>query len=455
VTIDNLPDLVLLGIFDFYMGEDPDDEGIEAWHTLVHVCRNWRNVVFGSPRRLNLQLYCTARTPVKQTLDVWPLLPIVVKVYTIDKWDNGNIIAALEHHDRISELVIFDIPSSETERALAALQKPFPALTYLQFEFETELAPVLPASFLGGSAPALQSLFLERIPFPGLPKLLLSATHLVDLDIVRIPRSGYISPEAMVTGLSGLTRLESLGIGFESPRSRTDQRTRHLPPPTRTLLPVLTLLWFKGVSEYLEDLVAPIDAPRLDKLHITFFYQQTFHSPQLTQFISRTPKFKAQDEAHVTFSSDGGLVVLPRTVTYDRVLELRILCWEPDWQLSSVTQICSLAFLGALMRTVERLCIRSHCYWRDDVENSQWLELFRPYTAVKVLYIPKKLVPRIVPALKELVGVRVTKVLPALQSLFFGGPALSGPVREAMGQFVAAREIVGHPVVFSPWKGEY
>ncbi|KAH9991426.1 hypothetical protein BJV77DRAFT_529009 [Russula vinacea] len=75
VTIDNLPDLVLLGIFDFYMGEDPDDEGIEAWHTLVHVCRNWRNVVFGSPRRLNLQLYCTARTPVKQTLDVWPLFP--------------------------------------------------------------------------------------------------------------------------------------------------------------------------------------------------------------------------------------------------------------------------------------------------------------------------------------------------------------------------------------------
>ena len=132
-----LPDVVLLEIFDFYMDEEPDDEELEAWHTLVHVCRSWRSVVFGSPRRLNLQLYCTHRTPVRQTLDVWPLLPIVIKVYSVDRWDNGSILAALEHNDRISELVMFDIPSSETEKALAALQQPFPALTYLQFQFET------------------------------------------------------------------------------------------------------------------------------------------------------------------------------------------------------------------------------------------------------------------------------------------------------------------------------
>jgi hypothetical protein len=452
-----LPDDVLLDIFDFYMDGEQDDEDIEAWHTLVHVCRNWRNVVFGSPRRLNLQLLCTSGTPVRQTLDVWPLLPIVVKVYSTDKWDNGNTLAALEHNDRVSQLVIFDVPSLETEKALAVLQKPFPALTYLQFEFKTESVPVLPASFLGGFAPALRSFFLERIPFPGLPKLLLSATQLVDLDIQSIPHSGYISPEAMVTSLSVLTRLESLAIGFESPWSRPDRKTRRLPPPTRTLLPVLTQLWFKGVSEYLEDLVAPVDTPQLDKLHVTLFYQRTLHSPQLTQFISRTPKFKAQDEAHVTFSSDDVMVTLPRTVTFDGALELRILAYEPDWQLSSVTQACGSSFSQALIRTVEHLYIRSHssCYWRDDlIENSDWLELFRPFTAVKVLYIPSRFTPCIVAALKELVGVRVTEVLPALRSLFFGGQFLWGPDQEAMGQFIAARQVAGHPVAVSPWKEE-
>jgi len=74
VTIDMLPDIALLEIFDFYM----HGAWTEAWQMLVHVCRKWRDVVFGSPRRLNLLLSCTARKPVKAMLDVWPLFPIVV-----------------------------------------------------------------------------------------------------------------------------------------------------------------------------------------------------------------------------------------------------------------------------------------------------------------------------------------------------------------------------------------
>jgi hypothetical protein len=51
LTIDILPDDALLEIFDFYLGET---EWTNRWHILVHVCRRWRLVVFGSPRRLNL-----------------------------------------------------------------------------------------------------------------------------------------------------------------------------------------------------------------------------------------------------------------------------------------------------------------------------------------------------------------------------------------------------------------
>jgi hypothetical protein len=300
---------------------------INAWHTLVHVCRKWRNVVFGSPRRLDLRLRCTSSTPVKEMLDVWPLFPIVIRdpSYQISCVD--NIVAALGHNNRICELGLSYIPSSQFEKVLAAMQQPFPALTYLELQ-PAETAGVVPRSFLGGSAPRLQSLLLYRIPFPGLPKLLLSTTRLVHLYPWRIPDSGYISPEAMVTCLSVLTSLENLIMEFESPRCRPDRKTQHPPPPTRTILPILTESRFEGVGEYLEDLVAQIDAPLLDNLTITFFHQLIFDTPELTQFISRTLYFTAHDEVHVVFSD------LHVSVTaFDGDLELKISCNQSDWQL--------------------------------------------------------------------------------------------------------------------------
>jgi hypothetical protein len=179
------------------------------------------------------------------------------------------------------------------DKFLEAMRQPFPALAHLAFHYRGETVPVVPASFLGGSAPQLQTLELYRIPFPGLPNLLLSATHLVQLHLHLIPHSGYFSPEAMVTALAVLTSLESLTIGFKSPRSLPDQKTRRPPPPTRTLLPALKHLCFHGVSEYLDVLVARIDAPLLDELKIFFFHQLIFDTPRLTQFINRIPKFKA------------------------------------------------------------------------------------------------------------------------------------------------------------------
>ncbi|KAI0249327.1 hypothetical protein BJV78DRAFT_1362967, partial [Lactifluus subvellereus] len=162
------------------------------------------------------------------------------------------------------------------------MQEPFPALTLLQLR-TCETAPALPDMFLGGSAPRLQVLDLRGIPFPGLPRLLLSASDLSDLTLLGIPHTGYISPEALVEGLSALTRLTRFSIGFESPASRPDQRP---PPLTRVILPALEDLRFRGVSEYLEDLVARIDAPRLDFLHISFVNRIIFSIQQLP-FIGR------------------------------------------------------------------------------------------------------------------------------------------------------------------------
>jgi hypothetical protein len=158
----------------------PDDvlkSLIEGWQTLAHVCHRWRSVVFGSPRRLNLRLVCTWETPARETLDVWPSLPLLIQDSNYPTEDVDNLIA-VERSDRVVRIHLDDVYGSELENVLAAMQVPFPELTGLALG-SGGMVSVLPDSFLGGSAPRLQFLTLNRLPFPGLSKLLLSATHLV------------------------------------------------------------------------------------------------------------------------------------------------------------------------------------------------------------------------------------------------------------------------------------
>jgi len=196
----------------------------------------------------------------------------------------------------------------------------------------------------------------------------------------------------------------------------------------------------------LEDIVARVDAPLLEHLSITFFYQLILHTPHLAHFITRTPNIKAHNEAHVIFLHDAVQVVLG---SMQRVI-LRTACRASDWQLSFVAQICSssLSLIIPLLKNLF-ICegIDSQSHWQEDIENSQWLELFDPFTAVKNLYLSEGVVPRIAPSLQELVGGRVTGVLPALESLFLEEPHSSGPVdeshisnpvQEAIVMFVAA-----------------
>jgi hypothetical protein len=304
IRIDVLPDNVLLEIFDFYIIMDSPyggKSGIEAWQSLVHVCRRWRNLVLGSPRRLNLRLYCTPKTPTKDTLDVWPALPIIVEGgMTLS--GTGNVIAALGQSNRICRVHLWYVEGRQLQEVMAAMQVPFPELTYLDLFSVAETLPVIPDSFLGGSVPRLQYVSLEGIPCPGLPKVLLSANRLVTLWLSNIPHSGYISPEAMVVLLSALSSLGKLCIDFQSP---TYTESRSLPPPKRSVLPALTGLYFKGVAEYLDELVSRIDTPQLREMRITFFDQNQieFDCPRLTQFINRTPTLvlRSRVRAHVQF----------------------------------------------------------------------------------------------------------------------------------------------------------
>ena len=451
VTIDILPELALLEIFYFFIR----GPRTRPWCTLVHVCRKWRSLVFGSPHRLDLKLYCGVTTPVRATLDAWPPLPISIFALRPEKWVEDNIIAALEHNDRISEVILSHIPSLDFQKVLAEMQKPFPALTVLALRGRDETEPVFPASFLGGAAPRLRTLILGCIPFPGLPNLILSASHLVHLRLAGIPDSGHFPFETMVTCLSVLTRLELLHIEFKYAENRPYRKSRPPDLRTRIFLRVLTELRFNGVSDYLDDLVARIDAPLLDKLGMTFFH--ILDTSQLSEFICRTPKFNAIDEAYIVFSSYQVLVTFPQPA--DGKLYSTIRRSLSHRHLFLLAQVCCSCFPQALISSVERLYIRNdtiacHSPWQEDIESSQWLELLHLFTAVKDLYISREFVPRIAPTLQELVGERVAEVLPALQNLFLEETLPSEPVQEGIRQFVHARQLYNHPVNVSRWEGK-
>jgi hypothetical protein len=366
-----LPDDVLIDIFDCLLRK----EGTQEWMTLAQVCRLWRSVVFQSPLRLNLRLVCTPKTRARDTLDIWPHLPLIIRLFGDETTDVDNIVAALEHNDRVCQIDLNYWLSPERESVMdsAAMQKPFPELTHLHLGMyeDNESRPILPDSFLGGTAPRLRSLHCRRLPFPGLPKLLLSATHLVKLHLYDIPRSGYIPPEAMATTLSALTSLESLALNFRDPPPRPALGSRRPPPPTRFILPRLTRIQFKGASEYLEEILARIDAPRLNRLEITFFNQIVFDTPQLFQFTSRTPTLRAPKKGHITFDFMGIDVRFSSETSDYRGLSVRILCTVSEWQLSCLEQVCTSSLPP--VSTLEDLYIvegypRPH--WQDDVENT-------------------------------------------------------------------------------------
>ena len=360
-----------------------------------------------------------------ELIDIWPPLPIIIR--------NGDYFplpedydfdAAIVHRDRVCEIKL-DITSSQLQRLASAMQEQFPALFHLRLDLDllsSRSSPAVPDGFLGGSAPRLKYLWLRSIPFPALPKLLLSATELIQLSLVDLPHTGYISPEGIVTALAVLTNLESLTIEFASPLSYPSRGSRRSLPPTCTVLPSLTSFKFQGVSEYLEEFVSRIDAPVLDFTWITFFHQLIFDIPLLGEFMKRTTRFKAPNEAHLNFDDSGVLVkFLPRTGAFGEGSMLRILCRDLEWQLSSLVQLITSFFPS--IYTVEQLYIGTihilPSQWQDEIENVQWLEVFHPFTSVKHFYVSKEFVQCVAPALKEVVGERVTDVLPALESLFF------------------------------------
>ncbi|KAI0298238.1 hypothetical protein BC826DRAFT_1174170 [Russula brevipes] len=348
-TIDKLTDDALLEIFDVYLEEN---RIIDEWHTLVHVCRRWRNIVFASPHRLDLQVLCRGNRPVRATLDIWPVLPLEFRYHwagTRNLPDKDDVIAALEHRDRVRKISLSPAPNPVWEAVIVAMQVPFPELTYLSLwsGLGDRSVPALPDLFLGGSAPRLQSVSVAGIPFPGVHNLLLSASDLVDLEL--------------------------------------------------------------GMADYSEHLLARIDTPVLYELYIGFSINPVIDIPHLKQFIGRGKGLNPLKVAKLWFNSD-------------------------SWTIGLQSDQLPGPWFGVRPEGIY------------DLESIQFLEILRPFTAIRSLYVSKTLVPFIAPALQELIGESKTEVLPNLRDLFLGGSVISRPVQKGIQAFIEAQRLSSRPV---------
>jgi hypothetical protein len=141
----------------------------------------------------------------------------------------------------------------------------------------------------------------------------------------------------------------------------------------------------------------------------------------------------------------------PPETSPPKELKLAISSRRLDWQASSIAQICSQ--YSSLLSSVEQLVIHEglgsrESAWKVEMDSTQWLELFHPFTAVRTLRISGMLRPLIVSSLQGLAGELAITVLPALDSLYLQWykPFQAGSEQQAIEAFIAARQISDRPV---------
>ncbi|KAH9029680.1 hypothetical protein EDB85DRAFT_1965454 [Lactarius pseudohatsudake] len=418
-TIDTLTDNVLLEVFDHIRRLGTSVQvPVWKWHRLAHVCQRWRQIIFESPLRLDLQLLCTHGISVRKDLGCWPAFPIVIDyIFWQDFAPNGGdrVVAALEHPDRVRQLKL-TVASSLWRKMTTAIKEPFPTLTHLSILSDDRYLPILPGIFMGGSAPCLREIRLNKVPIPTLSNLLSSASNLVKLELVNIPLTGYISPAALVACLVVLPKLGSLSIAFQSRALRADRI--NLFPETRVVLPALTSFSFEGKCAYLEDFVARIDTPRLDSIDITYTDRLDFRVPQLPGFINRSGLRKSRlRRAEIHGREMISLHLFREVGPQEFAIAIHISsCEGIDEGVRHMTQVLSQT--SAMLLDVVRLDIKSDWGFVEHMDDIEWLELLRPFTAVQLLRVSGEFADSVAHAFRGMTVEITAHVLPALDLLY-------------------------------------
>ena len=149
MTINQLPDEVLLDIFDYYrQGIDPYDyewTQNHAWINLAHVCRTWRAVMFASYSRLDLGVCVGPKRPEHIKAILSGPLPIFVDYRRFYEKITGSVFwrlrAALQHHsDRVCKIA-FEGTKANLDKFFKLTNCAFPVLDSLSLQFRNSGAP--------------------------------------------------------------------------------------------------------------------------------------------------------------------------------------------------------------------------------------------------------------------------------------------------------------------------
>lgn len=304
------------------------------------------------------------------TLVHLPPLPLVVDYrYATAAQDQLGISHALQLRHRLRRLVLC-IPPWILDQLLVHMGDLFPVLEHVSLSLSAENGTnlLLPSTFL---APNLRHLTLLGILLPKQLPLLSVTVSLVTLTLPNIRDFGYFLPQRLVARLRLSPQLEELFIGFSVPLPRPSAQKELLQEMEAVAtLPLLKRLTFRGVSAYLESLVAQIRAPLLEDLNITLFDQIHFALPHLSHFTNTTEGLTLPI-AKITFKNDAVSLLMDRGQhqgAQPSSFSLQVTCRQFDWQIDAASRICDE--LGPTLSGVEQLSLDSEgqnvpAEWQD------------------------------------------------------------------------------------------
>jgi F-box-like len=297
MTINHLPDEVILEIFDSYRRSiDPLYDNYYdcwrkrcVWFKLTHVCRKWRAIMFASTSRLDLGITVGPKKPDHiKTIPSEPF-PIFVRYYDCGRDMTSSALwqlrAALKQQDRVRE-IYFEGPSDWFDELFRNTNCSFPILESPSFETKFLEDVKIPDTFLGGSYLHLRHLKLERIFLTSISRFLLSTSALTDLSL-RTDTAFGASPEtSLLTCLQGMPCLCRLSLSMAD--SPLEIPSQHSTLKDIVTLSKLTSFHYAGHGVFFDAIVAGLSAPSLRDLNMQFCIEIMSLTVHPLRFINET-----------------------------------------------------------------------------------------------------------------------------------------------------------------------
>jgi hypothetical protein len=407
LTINHLPDEILLEIFDSYRKRVIDSTNHQRrenpwrekylWFNLTHVCRKWRAVTSASPSRLDLGITVGPYKPGDINTVLSSTLPIFLtyrhesEAITRDIPGLLRMRDVLEHHrDRMREIA-FQGTTDNFDQFFKETKCDFPVLESLSLYFGRTCSRLIPDTFLGG--PDLSHLHLRRLALSGplftsKSRLLSSATTITSLTdlLLTIFTETHVSPSSLTFLLACLQRmhgLRSLDLSIIFGPSNSWSQ----PPTPKDIVPLSKLkhLRYNGHSALLNALMAGLSAPSLRDVFFQFHDEILPPAAQLHRFID-----EIEEQYHVAE------VIFSRWEFYLFLLtQSEYICHrKPHFELHVDLRYYSKSIMqmsGALstrLTTVEVLKVtfdKMAMADTDRVKDIMWRRFYQQFPSVKVL----------------------------------------------------------------------